>query len=180
MTSVASYMDNVVPVQQDYPSGPPNSFDAVFSLMGQLQKSLSSLQNEVAYSGQRHSFPTAESAQATGHSFSKCDYAIQVLQHQVLEIKNEVACVRHQISASSKILSGPSILVACLLAISLFAISIIVLGALGLAGILPQVVSLLSTQENVLWAVVSASTIAVICLTSVFSVFFIKPTKPIG
>lgn len=180
MTSVASYMDNVAPLQQDLPSGTPNSFDSVFSLIGQLQKSLSSLQNEVAYSGQKHSTLAMDSAQVPGHSFSKCDYAIQVLQHQVLELKNEVACVKHQISVSSKILSGPSILVACLLAISLFAISIIVLGALGLAGILPQVVSLLSTQDNVLWAVVSASIIAVICLTSVFSVFCIKPTKPVG
>lgn len=105
---------------------------------------------------------------------------IQFLQDQIADLKSELSFiktkVRQTVPSSRALCSGPLFLIACLLAISLFAITIIILASLGLAGILPQMAVVMVSQANMLWAVVSASIVTTICLTSVCSVFFIKQT----
>lgn len=103
---------------------------------------------------------------------------IQFLQDQIADLKSELSFVkskvRQTLPTSRVLCTGPLFLIACLLAISLFAITVIILAALGLAGILPQINALMVSQANMLWAVVSASIVTAICLVSVCSVFFIK------
>lgn len=187
MTSKTAFLDDSSLVRgpsqltlEEPSQGHSPGFDSILSLLKQLQQSFASLQNEVfpvLQQRSRRPSTATDPSHPPARPFNRCDYSIQLLQNQVLDLQNDVVGIKQQLNSSARVCSGPSVLVACLLAISLFAISIIVLASLGLAGILPQVVSLLVTQANMLWAVVSASIVTVICLTSVCSVFFIKPQK---
>ncbi|WP_201456891.1 hypothetical protein [Chlamydia sp. 17-3921] len=133
-------------------------------------------------------YPSPPVAHAFSHDELLSSPVIKSQTHQISQIqlnlaalKTEVAALKTTVSHAgtpSGVCSGAMALTALLLAISFVAIIIIILAALGLAGILPQFALLLENHSNLIWAMVSASIVTVICLISVLCVTLIrhKPT----
>ncbi|KZN26729.1 hypothetical protein [Chlamydia pecorum] len=109
-------------------------------------------------------------------SFKAQNLQINQMQLSLTALKADVANIKVSVSQSSAqtICSGAMALATLLLAISFVAIIIIVLAALALGGVLPQFAMLLESQANIIWAIVSASIVTMICLTSVLCVMLIK------
>lgn len=109
-------------------------------------------------------------------SFKAQNLQMNHMQLSLTALKAEVANIKASVSQSSAqtICSGAMALATLLLAISFVAIIIIVLAALALGGVLPQFAMLLESQANIIWAIVSASIVTMICLTSVLCVMLIK------
>lgn len=147
-----------------------------FSLLEKLQSSLSCIQKDLIMSASsRLSQPLLVPQEAT--PTPRHTQQIQFVKDQIADLKSELSFIKSKVRQSSSaqaLCSGPLFLVACLLAISLFAITVIILASLGLAGVLPQIGILMSSPSNMIWSVVSAAIVASICLVSVCSVLFIK------
>ncbi|WP_375793389.1 hypothetical protein O1W69_04620 [Chlamydia sp. 12-01] len=100
----------------------------------------------------------------------------------ISELRTEVTAIKTKLqglSTPTSVCSGPMALASFLLAISLVAVIIIILASLGLAGILPQAAAILVNSANAIWAIVSASIVAVICLISVLCVTLIRHHRPL-
>ncbi|BAE81289.1 inclusion membrane protein [Chlamydia felis Fe/C-56] len=128
--------------------------------------------------------PVLPSASSQDHN-----YLMRIMQSHmaatsgtVSELRTEVTAMKTRLqglSSPTGVCSGPMALAAFLLAISFVAIIIIVLASLGLAGVLPQASALLVNTSNTIWAIVSASIVAVICLVSVLCVTLIRHHRPL-
>ncbi|AAF39346.1 hypothetical protein C6H88_02610 [Chlamydia muridarum str. Nigg] len=95
-----------------------------------------------------------------------------ILQTEVSSLKKKL--VQSNQPQGSSLGRGPQFLAACLVATTILAVAVIVLASLGLAGILPFVIVCLAGATNAVWAIVSASIVALICCTSIASIFLTK------
>lgn len=177
-------------ITDPFTSQSSNDLSHTLSLLESMQRSLSVIQKDLLAKSSRSthssfaidetSFQTHSPAITAREPSSRYAQQIQFLQDQIADLKSELAFLKSKVRqtnpTSRALCSGPSFLIACLLAISLFAITVIIFASLGLAGVLPQIGVLMVSHANMLWAVVSASIVTTICLTSVCSVFFIKQT----
>ncbi|EPP35861.1 hypothetical protein BOKEGFJH_00288 [Chlamydia avium] len=172
------------PVCSDLTSDSSPSAPLLPSEFGQqlvsLQAMLANLQTQIGYAIRQPL--TSPTSPTSGYDQL---YLIRTTQNNVAtiaEIRSEVSAIKaklQHLTTPATLCTGPMALATCLLAISLLAISIIVLSSLGLAGILPQVSSLLVSTANAVWTIVSASIVTVICLISVLCVTLIRHHKPI-
>ncbi|AHK63169.1 hypothetical protein [Chlamydia avium] len=169
------------PVCSDLTSDSSPSAPLLPSEFGQqlvsLQAMLANLQTQIG-----HAIRPSLTSPTSGYDQL---YLIRTTQNNVAtiaEIRSEVSAIKaklQHLTTPATLCTGPTALATCLLAISLLAISIIVLSSLGLAGILPQVSSLLVSTANAVWTIVSASIVTVICLISVLCVTLIRHHKPV-
>ncbi|WP_291894857.1 hypothetical protein [Chlamydia sp.] len=105
------------------------------------------------------------------------------MQNNLFALQTEVSSLKRRLIQSHQSRGplglGPLFLAACLGAVSIFAIAIIVLASLGLSGVLPFILICLSGATNTIWAIVSASITLLICCISIASIFLTKCEKMI-